>query len=283
MSTSITVEQGVAAYMAYHRSNSRPNTIKSFDYTLSRFKEWFKGEDVTAVPDSRIVEFIESITSGGAAATKNNRAGHLSAFFNFVRDTFDIEFINPCSRGLIKKLYKRPRKTSPELLDKEIMDEIIYGAKGRDRLFLELMGRTGMRVGEVLAIKPCNLNYEVATITIEQPKSGRAGEVVYIPQKMMRRLDAYVRETRIRETDRIFPFSYTTAHRTVKRFGESVGVRLRPHDLRRHAATQASRSGMPLEIVSKVMLRHADLATTQIYLGSVSAAEASREIESLLG
>ena len=40
-------------------------------------------------------------------------------------------------------------------------------------------------------------------------------------------------------------------------------MHLRPHDLRRHAATFASRSGVPVEIVSKVILRHANLFPTQ--------------------
>jgi integrase/recombinase XerD len=63
--------------------------------------------------------------------------------------------------------------------------------------------------------------------------------------------------------------------------GNMVGIKLRPHDLRRHAATYASRSGVPLEIVSKVILRHAVLSTTQRYLGKVSDHEAIRWIESL--
>ena len=58
-------------------------------------------------------------------------------------------------------------------------------------------------------------------------------------------------------------------------------VNLRPHDLRRHAATHASRSGTPIEIVSKVILRHAHLATTQRYLGTVTDVEAIRWIENL--
>jgi integrase len=58
---------------------------------------------------------------------------------------------------------------------------------------------------------------------------------------------------------------------------------LKPHDLRRHAATYASRSGTPLEIVSKVLLRHASLSTTQIYLGKISDAEAIRWIDNLHG
>jgi hypothetical protein len=53
------------------------------------------------------------------------------------------------------------------------------------------------------------------------------------------------------------------------------------HDLRRHAATYASRSGTPIEIVSKVILRHAHLSTTQRYLGKVTDVEAIRWIENL--
>ena len=60
-----------------------------------------------------------------------------------------------------------------------------------------------------------------------------------------------------------------------------VDIHLKPHDLRRHAATYASRAGTPLEIVSKIILRHANLSTTQRYLGKVSDIEALRWIENL--
>ena len=63
-----------------------------------------------------------------------------------------------------------------------------------------------------------------------------------------------------------------------KKAGNLVGIHLRPHDLRRHAATYASRSGTPIEIVSKVILRHANLSTTQRYLGKVSDIKAIRWI-----
>ena len=67
----------------------------------------------------------------------------------------------------------------------------------------------------------------------------------------------------------------------VEKAGAMVGGHLRPHDLRRHAATYASRSGVPVEIVSKVILRHVNLSTTQRYLGKVSDAEAVRWVENL--
>jgi integrase len=69
----------------------------------------------------------------------------------------------------------------------------------------------------------------------------------------------------------------------VRKAGSLVGIHLRPHDLRRHAATFASRSGTPIEIVSKVIMRHAHLSTTQRYLGKVTDFEAMRWIENLYG
>jgi integrase len=68
----------------------------------------------------------------------------------------------------------------------------------------------------------------------------------------------------------------------VVKAGKLVGIHLR-HDLRRHSATYASRSGVPIEIVSKVILRHANLSTTQRYLGTISDVEAIRWIENLYG
>jgi len=49
----------------------------------------------------------------------------------------------------------------------------------------------------------------------------------------------------------------------------------------RHAATYASRAGVPIKIVSKIILRHSNLSTTQMYLGKVSDSEATRWIENL--
>jgi hypothetical protein len=48
------------------------------------------------------------------------------------------------------------------------------------------------------------------------------------------------------------------------------------HDQRRYSPTHASRNGIPLEIVSKVILRHQDLKTTQAYLGRIREVEAIR-------
>ncbi len=179
-------------------------------------------------------------------------------------------------------MFKRAGTIQWTIFDKEVVDEIIFRTTNtRNRLILELMARGGMRINEVLKITPSDV--EQRRLILRHTKSGRGEEVVYIPQKLIHRLEEYIRVKRIYADQRIFPISYTTARLIVKRAGRLVGIDLKPHDLRRHAATYASRSGTPIEIVSKVILRHANLSTTQRYLGKVSDTEAMRWIENLHG
>ena len=168
------------------------------------------------------------------------------------------------------------------IFDKDTIDEAIFRTiDSRNRIMLELMARGGMRVSEVLNLKPADIDDQ--KLLLHDPKSGREQEVVFIPKKTSTRLQDYIREKNILPKQRIFPITYAGARKMVVKVGKMVGVNLRPHDLRRHAATYASRSGIPIEIVSKVILRHADLSTTQRYLGKVSDLEAIRWIENLHG
>jgi len=116
-------------------------------------------------------------------------------------------------------------------------------------------------------------------ITLPSPKSGKESELVFIPQKLADRLREYVKDTGIGADHLIFKMSYNAARVMVKKAGSLVGIQLRPHDLRRHAAAFASR----IEIVRKVIMRHAHLFTTQRYLGKVTDVEAMRWIENLYG
>jgi len=144
---------------------------------------------------------------------------------------------------------------------------------------LELMARGAMRIGEVLKLTPNDIADR--KLLLREPKSGREVEMIFIPKKVADRLNEYIRTQKIGLHDRIFPICYEAARAAVRKAGNMVGINLRPHDLRRHAATFASRSGVPIEIVSKIILRHANLSTTQLYLGNISDTEALKWIETL--
>lgn len=71
------------------------------------------------------------------------------------------------------------------------------------------------------------------------------------------------------------------AREIVKNAGMKIRIDVKSHDLRRHAATYASRSGVPIGIVSKISLRHSNLSTIQRYLGKVSDTETMHWIENI--
>ena len=180
----------------------------------------------------------------------------------------------------MRKTFRLARGHQWTILEKDVVDEIIFRTDNpRNRLMLELMARGGMRIGEVLKLRV--MDVDDRKLLLINPKSGRQSEVVFIPKKVADRLKDYIRSKNFQQHQKIFPISYTGARRIVKKSGRMVGVEISPHDLRRHAATYASRSGAPIEIVSKVILRHANLSTTQRYLGKVSDIEAIRWIENI--
>jgi integrase len=183
---------------------------------------------------------------------------------------------------MLRKIYRPGKPIHWDVVEKETVDEIIFRTtKVRNRLILELMARGGMRVGEVLKLTPKDVSDQ--KLTIQSPKSGKDSEVVFIPRKVVERLRAYMKDKAVEPEHKIFPITYAAARIAVKKAGKLAGIELRPHDLRRHAATYASRSGVPIEIVSKVILRHSNLSTTQRYLGKISDSEATRWIENLYG
>jgi len=183
---------------------------------------------------------------------------------------------------MLRNLFRPAVTVNWDIVEKETVDEIIFRtAKIRNRIMLELMARGGMRIGEVLKLRPKDI--QESKLVIRDPRSGKEYEYVFIPKKAAERLRQYTRQVCQTPDDRIFPISYEAARIAVRKAGHLVNIALKPHDLRRHAATYASRSGVPIEIVSKIILRHANLATTQRYLGKISDAEAIRWIDNLYG
>jgi integrase len=197
-----------------------------------------------------------------------------------MRNNFDCDFNNPCDSPMLRKLFRPKSFVHWDIIEKDTVDEIIFRTDNvRNRLMLELIARGGMRVGEVLKLTPNDILDR--KLILNDTKSGNEQELIFIPQKIADRLKEYVRIQKIAPKLMIFPICYAAARAMVGKAGQVVGIRLRPHDLQRHAATFASRSNVPLEMISKISLRHSSLRTTEIYLGKVSGSEAIRWIENL--
>jgi integrase/recombinase XerD len=260
----------------------KKNTLRNYKYILGKFQEHFNDIELSSITSDGLLSFMATVSDGTKQNTKKLRFTLLSAFFNYIHNSVDPDFQNPCNKAVLRKLFRGAKPTQFKILEKDVVDEIIFRTQNpRNRLLLELMARGCMRVGEVLKLTPMDIEDRKALI--RDPKSGREAEVAFLPQKVVDRLKKYIHDNGIKQDTRIFPLTYAAARLIVKKAGDLVCIYLKPHDLRKHAATYASRSGTPLEIVSKVLLRHSNLSTTQIYLGKVSDVEAIRWIDNLHG
>ena len=95
---------------------------------------------------------------------------------------------------MLRKMFRERPPQQWKIVEKDMVDEIIFRTmKPRNRIMLELMARGGMRVGEVLKIRPMDI--QDRKITLAGPKSGKESEVVFIPQKVADRLKEYVKES----------------------------------------------------------------------------------------
>ena len=278
----MTVQKAIEHFREHQRASLKRRTQEGYKNLLERFQSEFCDRDVESIKGEELCRFLETCTEGLARSTRRLRYAQLRAIFNFVIDTFEMNIKNPCCVPQLFKSFKNMQQRPREILDKETVDEIIFNSTNtRDRLILELQARCGLRVGEVLNLKVADVSGR--KLMLQEPKSGREVEVAFMPEHIAVRLADYIAGRNLSPNDRVFGICYTTARNLVTKLGQKLNVHISPHDLRRHSATYASRNGVPLEIISKVILRHQDLKTTQVYLGKVSDSEAIRWIDVLHG
>jgi integrase/recombinase XerD len=248
----------------YQTTNLRPNTAISYRYLLDNFEELFRERELKTLSSEEIFQFLEFLTEDTSKVTKNHRYAQLKAFFNFILMNYESELRNPVDTPLMRKSFRLPKQNRRDIIPKELIDEVIFNSRTlRDRLILELQSRCGARIGEVLAIRVNDIDGR--KIIVRNPKSGKEDELIFMPEPVANRLKAYIQSKGLKEHDRVFNVCYGTARTMINRLGKKVGIRLNPHDLRRHSATFASRNGMPLEITSKILLRHQNLKTTKSF------------------
>ena len=276
------ISDAINTFRTQQFSTLRQSTQVSYTKLLNLIQQHFNGKELEALTPEEVGQFLESQTANKAKSTRRLKYAQVKAFFNFLINECLVDIKNPCSHPMIAKQYKNPKPVARNILDKELVDQLIYSSKSdRDRLILKLQARCGLRIGEVLKLQAVDVSDR--KLTIHEPKSGKESEIAFMPEQIAKRLAEYVSSNHIGPEERLFPVCYSTVRSLIRRLAEKFKVKFTPHDFRRHSATYASRNGVPLEIVSKVLLRHHDLKTTQVYLGKINDTEAIRWMDVLHG
>jgi len=274
--------EAIEFFKQRHLTTLKRSTNMGYLLLFSNLKAYFDGRAIESITTDEIRQFLESFVAAASKGTRHLRYAQTKAFFNFMINECNLNIKNPCAHLVLARHFRNPKPAARKILDKELVDELIYNTTSpMFRLILELQARCGLRIGEVLKLKASDVTDR--KLLIREPKSGKEAESAFMPEQIAKRLTEYMKLSNIAPDDLLFPICYSTVRAFIKRLGEKFHVKMSPHDFRRHSATYASRNGVPLEIISKVLLRRHDLKTTQIYLGKINDSEAIRWMDMLHG
>ena len=146
----------------------------------------------------------------------------------------------------------------------------------RDRALIELLYATGMRVSELIALRPSDINLDASYLTCTG--KGDKQRIVPVGDEAVTWVRRYVRDARPlllkkRTSARLFVNARGGTGLTrmgfwkiLKAYARQAGLprTLSPHVLRHSFATHLLERGADLRAI-QMMLGHADLSTTQIY------------------
>jgi integrase/recombinase XerD len=171
-----------------------------------------------------------------------------------------------------------PRYLSIDDVDRLIAQPDVSTPRGlRDRALIELLYATGMRVSELLTLRPAHVNLDASYLTCTG--KGDKERIVPFGDEAGAWVARYLREARPlllgrRSSPRLFVnargggsgLTRIGFWKILKAYARSAGLTttLSPHMLRHSFATHLLERGADLRAI-QMMLGHADLSTTQIY------------------
>ncbi len=187
------------------------------------------------------------------------------------------------------------------------MDRLIAAARTpRDKAFLTLLLRDGIRISEAIQLKESDIDFKRGTLTIVHLKERlklkcpycgeilgkrhlfcpgcgnmvdksirekveqRRQRMIPVDRDTLRLLDEYLRWRRkfSYRGPLVFPFTRQRGWQLVERIGRRAGIRgLHPHSFRRLLATTWVNKGLDVKKL-QLMLGHANISTTMEYVDS---------------
>ena len=149
----------------------------------------------------------------------------------------------------------------------------------RNRAFLAILYRTGLRCSEALALEPKDVDFFGSSIRVLHGKGDRA-RTVGIDAGALDIIKEWVAERERRGFTRTQPLFCTQTGKAmsgsyvrgqIKRLGIKAGIskRVHAHGLRHTHAFELMMEGIPISIIQR-QLGHASLATTDTYLSHIA-------------
>ena len=263
-------------YCADMETRLREHTMRTKKYIVElKILPYFGNKRVNDITAADIRQWQNELIKMGYSPTYlktiNNQ---LSAIFNYAVRYYDLKS-NPCAKA------GSMGKSKSEEMDfwtgeefRKFIDSVMN--KRLSYMAFMILYWTGMRLGELLALNPKDVDLEKRTISITKsyqrlgkkdvitpPKTSKSKRVITIPEFLAADIKDYMDSLYdLQEDDRLFPITkYYLEHEMQRGIKESGVKRIRVHDLRHSHASMLIELGFsPLEIANR--LGHEKVETT---------------------
>lgn len=265
-------------YLLYLKAERRVSihTLTAYKKDIEQFLSFTEVESVSDLREvshqiirSWIVDLVEK---GDTNRTVNRKLSSLRTFFKWARSMGMVES-NPMLKVKGPKQEKRlPEFVKQEEIAVEKLNEVFPTTFSglRDRLLIEVLYQSGIRLSELINLKPSSIQNQ----SIKVLGKGNKERIIPLTDTLSEQLRSYLDSPTYKELNPEFLFVLDNGkkmypnfvYRKVK-FYLSLLTSLKkksPHILRHTFATHMLNNGAGLEVL-KDILGHASLSATQIY------------------
>jgi integrase/recombinase XerD len=273
----------VDQYLTHLRYERRlaEHTLESYARDLTELGSFAAGEErvVEQLTRRELEAFVRALMSEGKSPRSVARlVACVRGFYRFLVLHQHISE-NPAMDLAAPRAWKvLPKFLSGEDVERLLNAPDLDTPRGlRDRALIELLYATGLRVSELIAVRPQDLHLEAGYVTTTG--KGQKQRIVPVGDEAASWVTRYLREARPvllgkRSSPRVFVnargrgpgITRVGFWKILKGYGKAIGLRrqISPHVLRHSFATHLLERGADLRAI-QMMLGHADLSTTQIY------------------
>lgn len=262
-------------YLSEERRYSQ-NTAKAYTGDIHEFYE-FSGTDESKINENyKIIKtWIIDMSERRKLSKRsiNRKISSLNTFYKYLIKKGKTK-VNPVDKINKPKMSKRLPEFIPEEHFDNFEDLFTDDFSGfRDRMILEILYMTGMRRGELVTLKPSDIDLSIKTIKV----TGKRNKERYIPitDYLSGQIEKYYSLIRQKGFNKNLAFILTNQgkpanekyiYRKVKKYLTLMTTinKKSPHTLRHSFATHLLNNGADLNAI-KELLGHTGLTATQVY------------------
>ena len=279
MHTAYPIIQPFLDYLKFEKRYSR-HTVSSYETDLVSFFDYL----ITLYGDTPIPQISHIFIRGWLASLKdegltaksiNRKISTLRSFFKY-QLKLGVIGQTPMTKIIAPKIEKRLPQFVADKDISTLFNHVEFGADwaGKtERLLLQLLYHTGMRLSELINLKEGNVNF--ANHTLKILGKGNKERILPVSSELIHAIQGYLQEKKL-----AFPekqeyvlcnpkggqLAPRAVYNSVKKYLSLVTTieKRSPHVLRHTFATHLTNNGADLNAV-KELLGHSSLASTQVY------------------